>query len=122
VSRRSSVDYFCFQNSKAENLIEEGACVDVDSDFNSESMLRKLRLGKNSELALMATDIPLRVVAPPTPNLPHCSVALDEQCTSTITFCLFFSRLYGASTCIFTVVVGSLLLYHHLAFVSGIFS
>jgi hypothetical protein len=83
-----------------ENLIEEGACVDMDSDFNSESMLGNLRLGKNSELALMATDIPLRVICPPTPNSPHCSVALDEQCTGTITFC-FFVQGYMARALVF---------------------
>lgn len=67
---------FLFPRQRTERriLIEEGLCVPtwVQILTVNQSMLGKLnsRLGKNSEPALMATDIPLGVVvvAPPLPQ------------------------------------------------------
>jgi hypothetical protein len=116
-------------------------CADVGSDFNSESIdawktklevRQEFRTGSDGDRH--STRCSGCGTPPPPPNSPHCSVAPDEQCTITISFCFFSSSFqqqgHGASTCVVFLQwggrggggVGSLLLYHHLAFASGIFS
>ena len=97
--------FFLLQSNEQRGKFNQSRAEQCCYEFriNNESMLGNLRLGKNSEAVLMATDIPLGVVLPPNSLAAalHCRVSLDEQCTSTIAFCFFLDRARAQSACVF---------------------